>query len=226
MSILNLGRNAIGSMATAPFYKGEVSENPVVFPNTLEMKPKTYVLSADGQTLARWDDDTTEVLDMEADPILKNVKIIGREVFENHPNLKKIVFPRGLREIGFRAFKGTKIKEFVLPEGLENIGVSAFTQSLISQINLSENVKLIGGHFIHDTDVETLEIPEKTYVGGASMNNGQLKTLVLETATPPNTFVDRTIFRELEDIFVPENSVNTYKKHWDWAKMADLIRAK
>lgn len=227
MSILNLGKNAIGSMATAPFYKGgEISETPLVFTKVIKIPTDVYVLSNDGKTLARWYDDTTKVLDMEADPVLKNVEIIGREVFENHPNLKKIILPKGLKEIGFRAFRGTKIEEVILPEGLENIGVSSFTQSLIKEINLVENVKLIGGHFIHDTEIKTLQIPEKTYVGGASMNNANLETLILDTATPPNTFVDRTVFRELRDIFVPEDSVPVYQKHWDWAKMADLIRGK
>lgn len=226
MSILSLRSNAIGAMAAVPFYKrNEFLGNSVVSTNSKKIEPSAYVLSQDGKTLATWDDEKIETLDMEADPILKKVEVIGREVFEDHPNLRSIIFPRGLREIGFRAFKGTKITSVILPEGIENLGVSSFMRTLIKDIKLVKNVKLIGGNFINDTGVENLRVPEKTYIGGASMNNTKLKSLSLETATPPNTFVDRGLLRELQEVCVPENSVEVYKRHWDWNKFSDIIKS-
>lgn len=224
MSILNLRSNAIGEMAVAPLYKGDELENPMLLKGTKKVNPSTYVLSKDGKTLARWDDETTEVLDMEADPILRNIEVIGREVFEDHPNLKTIVFPKGLKEIGFRSFKGTKITSIILPENIENIGVSSFMQTLIKEVELMENVKLIGGNFINETDVENLRVPKDTYVGGASMNNKKLKSLSMEATTPPNTFLDKTLFSELEEVCVPKDSVDRYKRHWDWKKFSDIIK--
>ena len=47
-----------------------------------------YELSPDGLTLVKWKNDNTTALDMQADPILSKVQVIGEKAFYIHKNIR------------------------------------------------------------------------------------------------------------------------------------------
>ena len=55
-----------------------------------------YELSTNGLVLAKWKNENTTALDMQADPTLKEVKTIGQGAFAGHKNLKIITLPTQL----------------------------------------------------------------------------------------------------------------------------------
>ena len=85
-----------------------------------------YDLSPDGKTLKFWKNRSTTTLDMEADPILKNVTTIGDQAFYGQTNLTSIVFPKGLKVIGEGAFMYCNLTTLVIPENVVQIVAAAF----------------------------------------------------------------------------------------------------
>ena len=85
-----------------------------------------YDLSPDGKTLKFWKNRSTTTLDMEADPILRNVTTIGDQAFYGQTNLTSIVFPKGLKVIGEGAFMYCGLTTLIIPENVVQIVGAAF----------------------------------------------------------------------------------------------------
>ena len=85
-----------------------------------------YDLSPDGKTLRFWKNRSTTTLDMEADPVLRNVTTIGDQAFYGQTNLTSIVFPKGLKVIGEGAFMYCNLTTLVIPENVVQIVAAAF----------------------------------------------------------------------------------------------------
>ena len=85
-----------------------------------------YDLSPDGKTLKFWKNRSTTTLDMEADPILRNVTTIGDQAFYGQTNLTSIVFPKGLKVIGEGAFMYCGLTTLIIPENIVQIVGAAF----------------------------------------------------------------------------------------------------
>lgn len=84
------------------------------------------------------------------------------------------------------------------------IGTSAFEGATLKKITLSDKVTSIGG---------------ATFLGC-----GELKTVILERATPPTLGADGFPTRnELLKIFVPKTAVSAYQTATDWSVYADKI---
>ena len=81
-----------------------------------------YELSADGKTLIKWKNNKTKKLDMQADPVLKNVTAIGNYAFEDKKKLITVVLPNNLLTIGDRAFANVFIT-IEQPKLIRNIRV-------------------------------------------------------------------------------------------------------
>lgn len=58
--------------------------------------------------------------------IEEGIKGIADGAFEDYKNLKKVVFPEGLKAIGAYSFRGAKVEDIVIPESVEFIGYGAF----------------------------------------------------------------------------------------------------
>jgi len=85
-----------------------------------------YDLSPDGKTLKFWKNRSTTTLDMEADPILRNVTTIGDQAIYGQTNLTSIVFPKGLKVIGEGAFMYCGLTTLIIPENIVQIVGAAF----------------------------------------------------------------------------------------------------
>ena len=86
--------------------------------------------------LRRWFNKNTEVIDMQADPILRQVTHIHKgedgSIFVDIPvadrKLKKVIFSKNIKEIGYNAFEGCiNLEEISMqPNSVERLGDYAF----------------------------------------------------------------------------------------------------
>lgn len=69
-----------------------------------EIKDSYFVLSDDGKTLVKWEDESIKHLDMNRHPRLKNVEIIGKKAFE-HSTLHSIIVGQNVHTLGGHCFE-------------------------------------------------------------------------------------------------------------------------
>ena len=93
-----------------------------------------YDLSPDGKTLKFWKNRSTTTLDMEADPILKNVTTIDDRAFYGQTNLTSVKLPKKLKVIGEAAFQYCGLTTITIPENVVIIKRSAFYSNQITMI--------------------------------------------------------------------------------------------
>ena len=93
-----------------------------------------YDLSPDGKTLKFWKNRSTTTLDMEADPILKNVTTIDDRAFYGQTNLTSVKLPKKLKVIGEAAFQYCGLTTITIPENVVMIKGSAFYSNQITMI--------------------------------------------------------------------------------------------
>ena len=177
--------------------------------------------------------------------IPEGVALIGESAFTSCKNLTSVSFSSGLTTIGNSAFdacdKLTNINfekctnltaigstaffnagsdagcspfSLVLPEGLVEIGASAFNGSKISSVTLPSTLSAIGN--------------------SAFYRCGSLKTITSKAGNPPTlgTYVFYDLdasynfvpLKSIEDIFVPDASVDTYKAADGWDEFSDKIK--
>ena len=131
-----------------------------------------YDLSPDGKTLKFWKNRSTTTLDMEADPILKNVTTIGDQAFYGQTNLTSIVFPKGLKVIGEGAFMYCNLTTLVIPENVVQIVAAAFynNKQLTKVTFNSENPPYTPkGRIFEDTGKVTAFVPAGSEVNYKSV---------------------------------------------------------
>ena len=107
------------------------------------------------------------------------LKGIEAGVFQNCESIEKISLPKGLTEIGNKAFyKCTSLKDIELPEGIRIIGNEAFYQTAIQEIKLPSTLVEIGNSaFLKCRSLELVQIPASVKrIGRWSFHGcGQLK---------------------------------------------------
>ncbi|MCQ2154533.1 MAG: leucine-rich repeat protein [Bacteroidales bacterium] len=175
------------------------------------------------------------------------LQTIGESAFTGCSRLTSVSFPSGLATIGNNAFEncirltninletctnltaigdlaffgagsdaGCSPFSLVLPEGLVEIGAGAFNGSKISSVTLPSTLSIIGNN--------------------AFYRCGSLKTITSKAGNPPTlgTYVfydfDMSTSKEvplksIEDIFVPDTSVDTYKAADGWSDFSGKISA-
>ena len=122
--------------------------------------------------------------------------------FANHMEIKKIIFPYGLRSIGSYVFArsnniesiaipqtvadmgifvGQNAKEIELQEGLKRIQKEAFAGCKAKEIHLPSSLEFIGKEAFRNSELESIIIPENVLEieGGAFENSRELKSITL-----------------------------------------------
>ena len=178
-----------------------------------------YELSADGKTLIKWKNNKTKKLDMQADPVLKNVTAIGNYAFEDKKKLITVVLPNNLLTIGDRAFANDfftvestmyEIK-INIPNKVTHIGKEAFKYRGLSSIIIPNSVVSIGEGAFSFNSLKSVVIPNSITV----IPKNAFQVNAFTTVTIPNSVVtieeEAFVVGELTSISIP-NSVQVIGK--------------
>lgn len=106
----------------------------LIFPNAYAGKPVTRVLA-----------HAFEGCDVQEAVMTDGIKVIEEGAFKGCENLKQIIYPNTLREIGTAAFSGCRnLVTAALPGNLEQIGDYAFSDTALWQVELPQNLLWLG----------------------------------------------------------------------------------
>lgn len=151
-----------------------------------------------------------------------SVEYIESQAFEKCTSLTSIQLPKNLKHIGqYYADKST------LPNGVEYIEYAYFSEG-IETFTFPNSVKVVGD-FLNSTSnvykVTSVTIgTEITSIGTVFYYNTVIKSFTVLATTPPginsNSFYKATNIT----IYVPDASVDAYKKADVWSKYADKIK--
>ncbi len=111
-----------------------------------EISSEDYKLSADGLTLVQWLDKTIKNLDMNRDPHLMKVKIIGPRALSICRSLTNVNIPNSVTSIGEGAFSSCdSLKSVNIPNSVTSIGEGAFSScDELTSITIPSSVTSIG----------------------------------------------------------------------------------
>ena len=173
-----------------------------ILPATMEKQ-----FEADGYTLSKWLDMSSEEVDFTQIPALKNIGMIGEGAFKGLTQLKKIVLPSSLEYIDFDAFAHCSSLESVKLQGnnLEEIARGAFSDCRnLRRLDIPSSVRKINGEAFNGcTSLRTI-ILRHTSVCSLHMAMGYIENLVA--------------------IYVPDSLVESYKNDMDWELYKNKIK--
>ena len=132
---------------------------------------------------------------------------IKESAFQECNKLTSIVLPNTVTEIGNSAFfYCTQLLSVTLSNSLEEIGYDAFYGcGNLTSMDLPASIRWIGLHAI----------------GGCT----SMTSLTCRAITPPSLGLSESDYQEsgLQEIKVPQASVDAYKSAWGWSQFADII---
>ena len=150
---------------------GELANQDVIIPSTVENDGKTYTVVAIGDyafhagTVRQFDGSRTDGIKSIVLP--NTIKSIGKEAFSQSTNLIAVTLSEGLTSIGDKAFHGcTSLFSIVLPSTMQTIGASVFgtfvsggKMSLKSVVVKGSHPAAISGSTFPDRSSQTLYVP-------------------------------------------------------------------
>lgn len=172
---------------------------------------------------------------------------IGQAAFSGCTALTYVGLPTGLTTIGPSAFNGcSSLEDIVFPNTVTDIGQSAFSRSNIINLTISGNNTTIGSYCFqvcpklvsvvlrgvsvispysfqgdyYRSVLKTIDVGEEvTSIGRDTFENNRSVTHIIIRATTPPTLENSNAFMDTGNgpIYVPDNSVNTYKTETNWA---------
>ena len=158
---------------------GEVISNPN---NTLngesivwdEISSDNYKLSADGLTLIKWKNTSTQNLDMNRDSQLRKITFIGNHAFDECRNLKNIHIANSVTSIGEWAFSSCySLTSVDIPNSVTSIREEAFRDcTRLTSVNIPSSVTSIGSSaFLNCSSLTSISIPSSvTSIGNSTFS--------------------------------------------------------
>ena len=165
---------------------GEVisnSNNPLNGKNIVwdEISADNYKLSADGLSLIKWKNTSTQNLDMNRDSQLRKITFIGQAAFRECSGLRSVTIPSSVTKIGERAFSFCgSLTSVTIPSSVTIIGEGAFYGcSSLTNVIIPSSVTDIGKDaFVYCSSLRSINIPSsvtsigrETFLGCSSLTS-------------------------------------------------------
>ena len=138
-----------------------------------------YVLSRDGKTILQWFDKETTQIDMQNDPDLKEVTIIGKRAFYDG-SLTSITLPNHLEKIGDNAFMDNDLTGIIIPNSVTSIGKYAFHGNNLTNVVIPNSVTNIGSNSFSGNQLTNVTIPNSvTNISSFAFSSNQLTNITI-----------------------------------------------
>ena len=207
-----------------------------------------YELSPDGLTLVKWKNENTTAVDMQADPVLSKVQVIGEKAFYIHKNIVSITLPTNLKSIEKEAFWYTKITSITIPTGVQVIKEFAFGSSSLTSVQFSEGLISIEKGAFYSCEILSLKFPESLQAIGESAfwgNRGlisitipkgvqnigtesffacsKLTSAIFKGMNPPKVKWPFNPIDSITHIYVPKGRLEVYKNDEGFKRYTNII---
>lgn len=187
-----------------------------------------YILSADGLSLIKWQNTSTQNLDMNRDSQLSKITFIGNYTFRECRYLKNIRIPSSVTSIGEGAFSGCRsLTSIHIPSSVTRIGESVFGGCInLTIINIPSSVTSIGREaFAGCSSLTSINIPNSvTSIGErAFMNCRSLTSINIPTSV---TAIGRAAFAYctgLTSINIPSSVTSIGKRAFYYCRSLTSI---
>ena len=162
-------------------------------------------------------------------PDLRCLIVNGRLINIARFGLTEYTIPDGVTTIGNSAFSGcSKITSITIPDSVTEIGNAAFSScSSLTNITIPDNVTSIGNSAFYGCNnmINVTIARNATTIGWRAFYNcSNLNKIYCRSIIPPNLKLET--FRYISAnarIYVPRNSVDTYKTAANWSDYASKI---
>ncbi len=148
------------------------------------------------------------------------VTAIGDRVFnaDNHPEMRAVIMPETVTEIGLDAFRGNNSVEHIEANGVEQVFANSFTGCVaVTQLNFPSLTKISSGAFMNCYSLGSIDIKSAKYIDAQAFYGCiSLKSLLLPNAEyiGANAFVKSGVnymfcksLKEIKSFPVINNSV-------------------
>ena len=213
---------------------------PITIPATIEYEGETYQVTAIADEAFQKAKDITSVT------IPEGVTTIGRSAFERCPSLTSVTLPESVTSIGENAFAScTALPSLKLPDGLTvipanmcsycmametidfptslvEIGENAFSRCIgLTELKLPNGTALIGNSVFRGcTSLRSLTLPASVAAIGENAFKSCRNLRFLKCHITPPLAINENVFEDVTmskiSLFVPNQSLNTYKSYNVW----------
>lgn len=119
----------------------------------------------EGMTLKKWKNTKISTIDMQSDPALSKITVIGEDAFSSAENITSVILPKGLETIGRAAFGKTSLESIVIPDGVKTISENAFRECLkLTSVVLPNGLNHLGKAAFANTKLKSVTIPSSIKV--------------------------------------------------------------
>jgi len=159
--------------------------------------------------------------------IPEGVTSIGNQAFI-YNQLTIVIIGNSVTNIGNNAFAYNQLTSVVIGNSVTRIGQSAFQRNQLTSVVIPSSVTSIGQYAFQYNQLTSVVIPDSvTNIGTSAFSSNQLTEIIFESETPPaiqsTTFNNPNLLTQ-GSIYVPDNSVNTYKAMTNYTQFASIIK--
>ena len=133
-----------------------------------------------------------------------SVTYIGASAFYECRSLTNVTMSNSVTSIGDSAFYNCRFKSIDLPNGLTGIGSEAFRYTSLTSVTIPSSVTVIGARAFYSC--------------------GSLTSITVNATTPPRLYNEAFYYTNNCPIYVPAQSVQTYKSAESWSDYASRIQ--